>query len=134
MKPKQVIVMRTDLKMDSGKMVAQGAHASLGALLKHASRNKVDDVYSWVVSFRENSAGEKWLHERFTKICVRVNSEEELLDIYQRATDAGLISCLIKDAGDTVFNGVPTLTCCAIGPAWDTDIDKITGHLKLLYK
>lgn len=27
--PKQVIVMRTDLKMRKGKMIAQGAHASM---------------------------------------------------------------------------------------------------------
>jgi hypothetical protein len=33
-KYKQVVVMRTDLDMPVGKMVAQGAHASIGALLK----------------------------------------------------------------------------------------------------
>ena len=31
---KQVVVMRRDLNMRKGKMVAQGAHASLGAFLK----------------------------------------------------------------------------------------------------
>ena len=31
---KQVIVLRKDLGMRKGKMVAQGAHASLGAILR----------------------------------------------------------------------------------------------------
>jgi PTH2 family peptidyl-tRNA hydrolase len=39
---------------------------------------------------------------------------------------------LIEDAGLTMFNGVKTKTCLAIGPAKDSEIDEITGSLKLL--
>ena len=39
---------------------------------------------------------------------------------------------MIVDAGLTEFNGVPTKTCIAIGPANPDDIDEITKHLKLL--
>ena len=35
---KQVIVLRKDLNMRKGKMVAQGAHASMAAILKLAIR------------------------------------------------------------------------------------------------
>ena len=38
---------------------------------------------------------------------------------------------LCVDAGRTEFHGVPTATCCAIGPDWPERIDPITGHLKL---
>ena len=48
------------------------------------------------------------------------------------AQESKLPCSLITDAGLTEFNGVPTNTCIAIGP-WDpAEIDKITGHLKLL--
>ncbi len=38
----------------------------------------------------------------------------------------------VTDRGDTEFHGEPTVTCIAIGPGEDSDIDEITGHLKLL--
>ena len=66
------------------------------------------------------------------KIVVRVESEQELFDIYHKAQRAGLITSLILDAGLTEFDGVPTYTCIAIGPATDDDLKPITGHLKLL--
>ena len=34
--------------------------------------------------------------------------------------------------GATEFHGVKTITCCAIGPAQDVDLQPVTGHLKLL--
>lgn len=58
-------------------------------------------------------------------------SEEELLDIYNKAIEAVLPCSLIKDAGLTEFKE-PTYTAVAIGPSRPNDVDKITGHLKLL--
>jgi PTH2 family peptidyl-tRNA hydrolase len=68
----------------------------------------------------------------FTKICVSVNSEEELLSIMSYAAGLKIPCALIKDNGKTEFGGVPTYTCCAIGPAQEEDIDKVTGGLPLL--
>ena len=45
---------------------------------------------------------------------------------------AGLNRSLIQDAGLTEFKGIPTLTCCAIGPNESEKIDLITGSLQLL--
>ena len=74
---------------------------------------------------------DSWLNGIFTKICLSVDSEEELLKIYN-SIPTEIPSVLITDSGLTEFNGVPTNTCIGIGP-WDSDeIDKITGHLKLL--
>jgi len=61
-----------------------------------------------------------------------VDSEEELIGIHETAKASGLICSLIQDAGLTEFGGVPTYTCCAIGPAWEEEVDAITRHLKLL--
>lgn len=113
---KQMIVMRHDLNMPVGKMVAQGAHASMKATLLNMEREEVKE----------------WLAGKFTKIAVLVRSEEELLEVYDRAREAGLIAELVTDAGLTVFNGVPTNTCIAVGPATHEALVPITGHLKLL--
>lgn len=115
-KLKQIIVIRKDLNMRKGKMVAQGAHASMKAVLPH--------LIDWRVK--------QWLSGAFTKICVSVDSEEELLSVYGKAQLSNQICALIEDSGLTEFNGVPTLTCCAIGPATDDELQEITGHLKLL--
>ena len=73
-----------------------------------------------------------WLRNSFRKICVYVNSEEELVAVHQKALDSGLMSHIIGDNGLTEFNGVKTKTAVAIGPAWDSKFEGITDHLPLL--
>ena len=132
-KSKQIIVMRTDLNMRKGKMIAQGAHASLKALLDKISPHPNEDsTHNFTLYVDYNTALEDWLFGRFTKICLGVNSEEELVALYTKAKEKGLICSLIVDAGLTEFNNEPTITCCTIGPAWSDEIDPITGHLKPL--
>jgi len=77
-------------------------------------------------------AQQSWIADSFTKICCRVDSEEELLDVYMKAIEAGLETHLITDNGRTEFHGQPTKTCLAIGPDEAEKIDQITGHLQLL--
>lgn len=113
---KQILVLRKDLGMRCGKMCSQAAHASMKATLENLNHPNVKE----------------WLSGPFTKIAVSVNSEEELFEVLNKAKDAGLITALITDAGKTEFNGVPTNTCIAVGPANHEDLVPITGHLKLL--
>ena len=120
---KQVIVIRNDLNMRKGKMVAQGAHASIMFLV-----HRLCDVDAGA----KDHAIQEWLKHGMTKICVRVDSEAELMEIAQKAEDTGLTVHVITDAGHTEFGGVPTKTCLAIGPDEDEKIDAVTGHLKLL--
>lgn len=117
---KMVIVVRNDLNMRKGKMVAQGAHAATHFLLEKVQRGQ------------KFTATEKaWLESGTTKICVRAESEDELLDIYGKAKVAGLTVHLVTDAGRTEFKE-PTRTCLSIGPNKASEIDQITGSLKLL--
>jgi PTH2 family peptidyl-tRNA hydrolase len=76
-------------------------------------------------------AEKEWLDNSYAKICLVVNSEEELMAVHQKALDAGLESNLITDSGRTEFNGVPTKTCLAIGPDYCEKIDPITSNLTL---
>lgn len=125
-KIKQVIVMRTDLKMRKGKMIAQGAHAAI----KWLTDKLKSDTYEY--GLRLTQEQDEWVNGSFTKICVQVSSEQELLDTIQKAKDAGLHVKEIIDNGDTEFKGVKTLTCCAIGPDYSSKIDPITRKLPLL--
>jgi len=143
MNTKQVIVMRKDLNMRKGKMIAQGSHASMAFLTKYG-RMEHDieyghfDLHTYSFSnmgihIREHfDSIRHWLENSFRKICVYVNSEEELEAVHQKALDNGLISHMIEDNGATEFNGVKTKTCCAIGPAIDEKFVSITDHLPLL--
>lgn len=132
MKAKQVIVMRKDLNMRKGKMVAQGSHASLGALLKCFRKYTTsDDTTVYSTEFGRDCVMDAWLNGVFTKICVSVDSEAELLSIYDSIPDQ-IPKALITDAGLTEFNGVPTITCIGIGPWESEEIDLYTSHLKLL--
>lgn len=128
MNTKQVIVMRTDLNMRKGKMIAQGAHASLGIFSK---------TFLYIPEFnchvvKVTAEAEDWLNNSYTKICVGVDSEAALMDIYQKAIAVQVPAIVVTDNGKTEFDGIPTVTCAAIGPARSEVIDEITGGLKLL--
>lgn len=131
MNNKQVIVVRKDLNMRKGKMVAQGAHASMAAVLKKGMIIPGENgPEGFCIPL--DQAMKEWLTGAFKKICVSVNGEAELLEVYQKALDAGLHCALIRDSGLTEFGGVPTYTTCAIGPNAAEVIDPITGGLPLL--
>lgn len=124
---KMVVVMRKDLNMRKGKMMAQAAHAAVNAVLNLGRF----DPASCSISIPMDSIYE-WFNGLSTKICVGVDSEEELLLIAENAKSKNLPVALVKDAGRTEFHGVPTLTCLAIGPSQSDLIDQVTGHLQLL--
>jgi PTH2 family peptidyl-tRNA hydrolase len=133
METKQVIIIRKDLNMRKGKMVAQGAHASMAALLDLFEKEDVDDsCYRLKALLNYDWPASKWLEKSFTKICVYVNSEDELLQLYAKAKEKWMLCSLIKDNGTTEFNGIPTYTSVAIGPDEASRIDEITGDLPLL--
>lgn len=112
---KQILIMRTDLKMRRGKEISQGAHASMKATIENLDHPDV----------------KQWLSQSFAKIAVGIDSEQELLDIVERAKAAGIVTATIVDNGHTEFHDVPTLTCAAIGPCHIDKLVGLTDHLKL---
>jgi PTH2 family peptidyl-tRNA hydrolase len=134
MEKKQVIVMRkifqdkdgNIVNPRKGKLIVQGAHASLKAILDYGNICNNEVVIPLDLHTRE------WILSNFKKICVQVNTEQELLSIYEKAKNhKDCIPCsLVKDSGLTEFHE-PTFTCCAIGPANEDIIDEITGQLTL---
>lgn len=111
--------------MRKGKMVAQGAHASLKAILKNPK------ALYYALFNKSTSPLAIWLKTSFTKVVVGVVSEQELFMLADEARRASIPYAIIKDAGRTEFKQ-PTYTAIGIGPYWEDELNKITGHLKLL--
>jgi PTH2 family peptidyl-tRNA hydrolase len=111
---KQVILVRTDLKLPKGKMAAQVAHASVDAVLKSKA-----------------SLIRNWRSEGMKKIVLKVDDLTELYKFEKVAKELDFVTALITDAGLTT---VPagTTTCLAIGPDAELKLDKLTGNLKIL--
>ncbi len=113
---KQVIVIRADLKMGTGKIGAQSAHASVEALEK--TKIKFPD---WV---------EEWRQTGTQKVVLKIGSEKELLELFE-SIKKEIPTALIRDAGRTQIP-TGTKTCIGIGPGPENLIDKYTKELKLL--
>jgi len=120
---KQVIVWRHDLQCRLGKKMAQAGHAVLADFSKTMFQN-IDDEGN--VSFKLTPAQLAWHKGNFRKIVLRVDSEDQLMVIYNRAEELGLPVELIIDSGLTEWD-IPTKTCLAIGPEEDSKIDEVTG-------
>lgn len=99
--------------MSTGKAVAQGSHASVRAY----SIAPIGVIKDW------NETGS-------TKIVLACKTEGALIRLYEKAKEEKLPCALILDEGRTEFTE-PTLTCCAIGPAENEEIDEITARLRL---
>jgi PTH2 family peptidyl-tRNA hydrolase len=114
---KQVIVVRTDIKMSKGKIAAQAGHAAVSAA-EYARKNRPE----W---------WSPWITEGQCKIAVKVSSEKEILELERNARNANLPIALIVDRGLTELPP-ETTTCLGIGPAPANKIDVLTGNLRLL--
>ncbi len=111
---KQVVVVRTDIKMGKGKLAAQVAHASLHAFLNADAEKR----NAWL------SSGQK-------KVVLKARSEEELMQLYKKARRKGLNAVMIRDAGLTQLEK-GTITAMAAGPEEEEKLDEVFGELKLL--
>lgn len=130
---KQVLVVRKDLNMRKGKMTAQGSHASMAPIFgRDKAQVHENDNGTFTLSFTLTADEYQWFSVLSAKIVVGVNSEVELMDVYNQALAMGLPVALIQDAGLTEFGGVKTYTAVGIGPVQAHLVDQITGHLSLL--
>ena len=111
-KSKQVLVVRKDLNLSPGKIVAQCVHATL----------RVQTIIPY-----DNDSGK-------VCICCYVKSEEALLKLVEKAEELNIPYGLQRDTGKTeVEPNTPTVL--SLGPVYGDDIEKlikITKRLQLL--
>ena len=135
---KMMIVMRRDLKMRKGKIAAQAGHACIDAILMALSKEgrlndfeTTNDGIALRDTDKPTTPLSDWFKYGCAKVCVYVDSEEELLSIAKKASEKGIIASVITDAGMTEFHGVPTKTCLALEPLPADVADELTWDLPL---
>ena len=109
-------MLRTDLKIGKGKMIAHGAHAAI-------------EGYELVME-KNPLIVKEWIKEGQKKIVLKVRTEEELTKLYEKVRRK-IPSKLVRDAGLTQVKP-GTIVCLVIGPWYEEEIDKYTKDLKLL--
>ncbi len=135
---KMMIVMRRDLKMRKGKIAAQAGHACIDAVLQALQKEgRTNDLVMSTDGMSLNTADKpasplcKWFNSGCTKVCVYVDSEEDLLRIAEEAEKREIIAAVITDWGLTEFHGTHTRTCLALEPLPAEVADELTGNLPL---
>jgi PTH2 family peptidyl-tRNA hydrolase len=114
---KMVIVLRNDLTMSTGKMIAQACHAAVAC----SEETKRAQTKHW----------RKWRDDGAKKVALQADSFEEIEELAVKAEALNITYVMIQDAGHTeVAPG--TTTCIGIGPHQEQFIDKVTGNLSLL--
>lgn len=102
--------------MQKGKVAAQCGHAAVAAYVKGIKLAP--------------KMVKRWMTFGGTKITLRLDSEQELLSLEKKAKQLNVLTSVVRDAGQTqVAPG--SRTVIAIGPAPQTVLNEITGHLKL---
>jgi peptidyl-tRNA hydrolase, PTH2 family len=114
---KMVLVVRTDAGMSTGKVASQAAHGALA-------------VYKLACEGRRSSLCREWDVSGAKKIVLRASGGLQIMQLASAAKRAGLPHALVRDAGKTQV-AVGTVTAVAIGPARSTDVNRVTGALKL---
>ena len=112
----QYIIVRKDLEMSVGKVMAQCCHATKGFMLNGPPYSKIE---------------QEWLNGSHATIVLGVKSETKLFNLVERAKKLEIPLHVVVDEGRTEFNGVPTRTCIALGPARKSVMEPLTKRLRL---
>ncbi len=103
--------------MGKGKMAAQVGHTSVELALRAQKMDK-RSFNAWM------SGGQK-------KVVLKVANRDEMIRYMNEARSNGLYARIITDAGMTQVEP-GSQTCVGIGPAPCSDIDRVTGELKMM--
>lgn len=113
---KMVLVVRNDLKMGKGKIAAQCSHATLGLYKK--------------ILHRAPKALSRWEMCGQVKVVVKIESEDDILVLQERAKSLNIPTHIVIDAGRTQIAPNSRTVMAVFGPA--ELVDDVTGGLKLL--
>ncbi|XP_021847768.1 uncharacterized protein [Spinacia oleracea] len=114
---KMVLVVRQDLKMGTGKIASQCAHAATG-------------MYAELM-LSQRFLLRQWEQCGQAKIVVTCKNQKEMNKLQQDAESIGLPTFVVADAGRTQI-AAGSKTVLAIGPGSKASVDSVTGKQRLL--
>ncbi|CAN6441203.1 unnamed protein product [Victoria cruziana] len=114
---KMVLVVRQDLKMGTGKIASQCAHAAVGMYDKLLHSQK--------------SLLMQWWQCGQPKVVVKCKNQREMDRLKDEAENVGLPTFVVADAGRTQISA-GSRTVLVVGPGTKSTVDSITGKLHLL--
>lgn len=114
---KQVIIVRKDIKMETGKLAAQVGHAAVMSYLETEKKDK--------------KIAKEWLDTGEKKIVLKVENEESLRKFYDAFKYKQIPCALVTDAGLTQLPP-GTVTALGVGPWSSKELNPLTSMLKLL--
>ncbi|KAF5748268.1 peptidyl-tRNA hydrolase 2 mitochondrial [Tripterygium wilfordii] len=114
---KMVLVVRQDLKMGSGKIASQCAHAATGMYVELMQSHR--------------SLLRQWEQCGQPKIVVTCKNQPEMNKLKDAAQSIGLPTFMVADAGRTQVSA-GSKTVLAVGPGPKASVDSVTGKLRLL--
>lgn len=126
---KQAIIVLPQ-NMTAGKIAAQCGHAALSTILTPNNTHFDKSQYLCnAVLVDEDIIN--WYNDGQSKVTLLAATLSQMLNIYEVAKALGIKCAIIRDAGLTqVEEG--TITAVTIGPGKASEINKLTGRLKLL--
>ena len=108
---KMCIVLRLDLGMSTGKLIAQACHAAVGA----SELGKKENHKAW----------RRWRDEGAKKVALEAESLEEIEELAEKANELDIVNILIQDAGHTE---VPPRNRHRFGPRTGQNRPSGQGH------
>ncbi|XP_044472522.1 peptidyl-tRNA hydrolase 2, mitochondrial isoform X2 [Mangifera indica] len=114
---KMVLVVRQDLKMGSGKIASQCAHAATG-------------MYAELMQ-SDRSLLRQWEQCGQPKIVVTCKNQQEMNKLKEAAENIGLPTFVVADAGRTQVSA-GSKTVLTVGPGPRELVDSVTGKQRLL--
>ena len=123
---KMVIVVRKDLKPTEQHVSTLAATAAMEAVEKAGTAPAPMPLRSGEVVAGPSDWLRWWNEEGVAKITLRAKDAGEMDAIIQLARTSGL-----PLSTQVIPNGSSEVAVCAVGPAPDTVIDPVTGHLRL---
>lgn len=138
---KQIIIVRKDLEMSSGKLSAQVSHGSM-AFLSWFIRNNAD-LDGHVDGYIDEDILHNWIEGEFTKCVLQAKNKNQLLKAKTMAEELGMVDgkdfFLIKDCCLTELKPEEvdedgagrTLTCIGFAPMSAEIIDQISKKYQL---
>lgn len=117
------VLVRQDIEMPLGKLLAQVGHAFLGAF-ENCTDTELKKTYLGENPNNVVDTGQAKISKKAKNLAALERAQAE-------CTALGIPTALIKDSGRTVFSE-PTVTCLGIGPVARENLPKFVDKMQLI--